>query len=172
MSDYKKSWEFVEKQIRKKTFGVIGTVSQKGRAHTSGIVYGVSPPEEKFRLYVLSRKDYFKVKCIEKNPHVSLTITYPHYWLRFAPAATIHFQATAELLPYDSSIPQEVFKQKRILRHILAKDNTSQEEKDSYIFIEIKAKKLICHGIGIGLMKQRNDHEGTSYTVNVPTDRL
>ncbi|MBK5115109.1 MAG: pyridoxamine 5'-phosphate oxidase family protein [Candidatus Heimdallarchaeota archaeon] len=171
MSSYGKSWEYVEKQIRKKTFGILGTVSPKGRSHTSGIVYGVSPPKEKFRLYILTKKDYFKVKNIQKNHHVSMTITYPHYWLRFVPAATIYFQATAKLLPFDSFIPQEVFKQKRILRLILPKDEISEKDKESYVFIEIKPKKIICHGVGIGLLKQRKNHEHTSYFVQLLVEK-
>lgn len=171
MNDYGKSWEFVEKQIRKKTFGILGTVSPLGNAHTSGIVYGVSPPQEKFRLYILTKNDYFKAKNIQKNPHVSMTITYPHYWLRFAPAATIYFQATARLLQFDDPIPQEVFKQKRILRLVIPKGEISQKEKESYVFIEIKPKKIICHGVGIGLLKQRKDHEHTSYYIELPIDK-
>lgn len=47
---------FVEKQIRKKTFGILMTVNEDGTPHTAGILYGASPPSSKFALYCLTSK--------------------------------------------------------------------------------------------------------------------
>ena len=44
------TFEFVEKHVRKKSFGILTTIDRKGRPHSTGIVYGVSPPESKFSL--------------------------------------------------------------------------------------------------------------------------
>ena len=51
MSKTTNTFEYVEKKIRKKTFGILSTVSPKNRAHSTGILYGVSSPEVPFCLY-------------------------------------------------------------------------------------------------------------------------
>lgn len=35
------SFESVEKEVRKKTFGVLSTIDSKGRPHSTGIIFGV-----------------------------------------------------------------------------------------------------------------------------------
>ncbi|MHA1717374.1 MAG: pyridoxamine 5'-phosphate oxidase family protein, partial [Promethearchaeota archaeon] len=73
----------VVERLRKKTFGILTTISKDGHPHSTGILYGVSPPGSKFSIYVLTRKSYRKVKNIESNPKVSFVIPFPHYILRF-----------------------------------------------------------------------------------------
>jgi len=52
MIDKKHTFSFVEQEIRKKTFGILTTLNQDGTPHTSGILFGVSPTESKFELYL------------------------------------------------------------------------------------------------------------------------
>ena len=85
------SFSYIEKQIRKKTFGILGTVSPKGWAHNSGILYGVSAPKSPFAIYVMIDKSFKRVRNIKNNPQVSLLIPYPHYYLRMIPSSTIQF---------------------------------------------------------------------------------
>jgi general stress protein 26 len=79
------TFDFIEKQIRKKSFGINSTVTPKGHAHSTGIMYGVSLPEKKFALYSTSSETYKKVRNIKKNPHISFVVPFPHYYLRMIP---------------------------------------------------------------------------------------
>ena len=65
------NFEFIEKEIKKKTFGIISTIDQDGHSHSTGIVYGIAPSNSKFALYILTDQNYKKVKNIESNNSVS-----------------------------------------------------------------------------------------------------
>jgi nitroimidazol reductase NimA-like FMN-containing flavoprotein (pyridoxamine 5'-phosphate oxidase superfamily) len=94
------SFDSVEKAVRTKTFGVLTTIDAKGRPHSTGIIYGVSPPTSPFALYILVGENYAKVRNIKRNPSVSLVVTFPHYYVRFAPASYAMFRGTAEIVPF------------------------------------------------------------------------
>ncbi|MHA2165795.1 MAG: pyridoxamine 5'-phosphate oxidase family protein, partial [Candidatus Hodarchaeales archaeon] len=96
------SFSFVEKQVRKKTFGVLTTINRDGTPHTTGILYGVSLPSSKFALFCLTSKNYKKVRNIERNPNISFLIPFPHYYIRFAPASIVTFQGTIDFLSVDT----------------------------------------------------------------------
>jgi nitroimidazol reductase NimA-like FMN-containing flavoprotein (pyridoxamine 5'-phosphate oxidase superfamily) len=81
------TFDFIEEKVRKKSFGVLTTIDSKGRPHSTGIIYAVGPPEKPFALYSISGSQYAKVRNIKRNPNVSLVVTFPHYWIRFAPAS-------------------------------------------------------------------------------------
>ncbi len=166
------SFDFVEKQIRKKTFGILTTISPKGRAQSTGILYGVSPPNSKFSLYLLTSKDYKKVENIQNNPYISFFIPFPHYFLRFVPASYVSFQGKAEIIPHDDPEGLKAFSQKRILKMNL--EQVKQPDmKGKLVIIKLKPnRKLICYGLGLSLMKMRKEPEIGSYTVNVPPERL
>jgi len=170
MSERQFAFDFVEKQIRKKTFGILSTVSTKGRAQSTGIIYGVSPPDSKFSIYILTHRSYRKTKNITRNPHVSLVIPFPHHYLRFVPSSCISFQGRAEIVPFNDPEAQESFMKKRILRMNL---NTGRQMKREAVFIKIKpSRKVCCYGIGIGVMKLRKHMESGSYSVVIPVERL
>ncbi|MHA2294716.1 MAG: pyridoxamine 5'-phosphate oxidase family protein [Candidatus Hodarchaeales archaeon] len=166
------SFEFVEKQLRKKTFGILGTVSPKGRSHSTGILYGVSPPSSRFSIYALTEKNYIKVRNIENNPNVSFVIPFPHHFYRIIPSSCVQFQGTANILPFDEKEGQVVFSQKRILK-MMIDTNNQPDIQENLVFINIKpSRKLFCYGVGMGIMELRKDIEGGSYVVMIPPERL
>ncbi|MHA1378287.1 MAG: pyridoxamine 5'-phosphate oxidase family protein [Candidatus Helarchaeota archaeon] len=166
------NFDFIEKQIRKKTFGILSTVSPKGRSQSSGILYGVAPPNSKFSIYLLTSKNYKKVENIENNPHVSFVVPFPHYWLRFAPSSTIYFQGTAELVPIDAPEPRLAFGKKKILKGNLEQIKTLSSEEEP-VFIKIKPnRKIFCYGLGVSLLKMAKEHNVGGYSVNIPENRL
>jgi len=170
MSERQFTFDFVEKQIRKKTFGILSTVSKKGRAQSTGIMYGVSPSGSKFSLYILTHRSYRKTKNLMRNPHVSLVIPFPHYYLRFAPSPCISFQGKAKITSLNDPEAQDSFKQKRILRMNL---DAGLRMKREAVFIKIKPnRKISCYGIGIGVLKLRKHMESGSYSVTIPSERL
>lgn len=168
MPKEKPSFEYVESQLRKKTFGVLGTVDSKNRPHSTGILYGVAPKEYPFTLYIGTSKKYRKTKNIQNNPGVSFVVTFPHYYLRFAPASVVQFQGKAEILPFDDPVGRAAFQTSRILRMSL---DTEIDHSDLVFIKIIPDSKIFCYGVGIGLMElMRNPHE-SDYSVFVPEER-
>ncbi|MFW9967586.1 MAG: pyridoxamine 5'-phosphate oxidase family protein [Candidatus Thorarchaeota archaeon] len=164
------SFDFIEKEVRKKTFGVLTAIDAKGRPHSTGILYGVAPPESKFALYILTEDGYAKVRHIRRNPNVSLVVTFPHYYIRFAPASYVMFRGIAELIPFNDSDAQWAFSQKRILRMSQGIDTEILEKA---LFIKMNPEPTVfCYGVGIGVMELRSELTTGDYKVTIPADRL
>lgn len=166
------TFEFVEKQLRKKTFGILGTVSPKGWSHSTGILYRVSPLGSPFSFYLAVDKSYKKYRNIKNNPQVSFVVPFPHFYFRFVPANSVQFQGTAEILPIDDPEGQKAFKQKRILKMALEQPDKLNMDVE-LAFIRIKPlRKLFCYGLGFNIMELRKHIESGSYTVTIPPERL
>lgn len=170
MTKGKFDFNFVEKQVRKKTFGVISTIDSKGRPHSTGIIYAVGPPGSPFALYSVVGEKYAKVRNLKRNPNVSLVVTFPHYWIRFAPASYAMFRGTAEIVPFEDSDAQWAMSQTRIGRMNL------QTEADAsgadYVFIKITPEPTVfCYGLGHSIMEMRGDHTNMGYKVTIPEER-
>lgn len=71
------NFEFVGKEIRKNTFGILSTIDQNGKSHSTGILYGVASPESKFLLYILTENNYKKVQNLKHNNSISFVIPFP-----------------------------------------------------------------------------------------------
>lgn len=172
MTDDPQTFDFIEKQIRKKTFGVLTTINPDCTPHSTGILYGVAPAGNPFRLYIITSKGYKKTRNIEKNNDVSLVITYPHHYIRFAPASYVSLSGEAEIIPIIDPVGQEALESKYILKKITAEYEGFEETVD-IVFIRLKPnRRVFCYGLGIGTMKLRNSHEKGSYTVTIPEDRI
>ncbi|MFX1274736.1 MAG: pyridoxamine 5'-phosphate oxidase family protein [Promethearchaeota archaeon] len=168
------SFEFIEKNMRKKTFGILSTVDSDGKSQSTGILYAVSPPSSKFSLYVLTDKRYKKVQNILKNASVSFVIPFPHYVLRFVPASCVQFQGNAKILPINNKDAQEAFTNShKMLKMNLDQVNKLEMDKEETVFIKIvPSSKISCYGLGISMMQLRKNIEIGSYAVNVPQERL
>jgi general stress protein 26 len=170
ISDRVFTFDFVEKEVRKKTFGILTAIDSKGRPHSTGMLYGVSPPESKFALYMLTEEGYAKVRHIRRNPNVSLVVTFPHYYIRFAPASYVMFRGTAELVPFDDSDAQWAFSQKRILRMT---QRLEPEILEKTLFMKMNPEPTVfCFGLGISVMKLRSELTEGAYKVLIPSNRL
>ena len=169
MTDRKYSFDLVERNVRKKTFGVLTTIDSKGRPHSTGIIYGVSPKESPFSLNILVGANSAKVRNIKQNPNVFLVVTFPHYWVRFVPANFVMFRGTAEIVPFDDADARWAMSQSRIGRMNLASDVPETE----IVFIKTSPEPTVfCYGLGMGLMELRGDHTNAAYKVRIPEDRL
>ncbi|MFX1574389.1 MAG: pyridoxamine 5'-phosphate oxidase family protein [Promethearchaeota archaeon] len=167
------NFEFIEKEIKKKTFGIISTIDQNGQSHSTGIVYGTAPSKSKFVLYILTDRNYKKVKNIENNNSVSFVIPFPHHILRFVPATCIQFQGIAQIVPFNDSEAQESFRNgSKILKTNLKQVKKMINKEERVVFIKvIPIKKLFCYGLGFSLMKLRKNIESGSYFVRIPDER-
>ena len=169
MENNKKDFKFIEKYIRKHTFGILSTADKQGKPHSVGMIYAVSPIDSNFCLYCITDKGYKKAKNIKENPNIAFVIPIPHHILRFVPSNAIQFQGTAEIIPINDEVAIKAFSTKRLLRSNLAQ----LENPDlSLCFIKIiPHQKIHCYGIGISLMKIRKDHSLGSYTVELPSTK-
>lgn len=97
-------WEALDESI----FGVLAFVNRDGHPRTAGVCYTV----EGRSLYVSTDKASWKVRHIDANPNVSMTVTLPKRvpFLPFIkiPAATITFRGEAQILDVDA-IDRTVF---------------------------------------------------------------
>lgn len=164
------TFEFVEKKVRKKSFGVLTTIDSKEKPHSTGIIYAVEPPEKPFALYSIVGANYAKVRNIKRNPNVSLVVTFPHYWIRFAPASYVMFRGTAEILPASDVDGRWAMSQTRIGRMNLQTEAESIGTEIVYIKMTPEPT-VFCFGVGYGLMELRGHIESAMYKVTVPENR-
>lgn len=170
MTDSRFSFDFVEQKIRKKSFGVLSTIDSKGRPHSTGIIYAVGPPESPFALYSIVGANYAKVRNIKQNPNVSLVVTFPHYWIRFAPASYAMFRGTAEIIPFANEDAQWAMSQTRIGRMNLQTE--AEDANVEFVFIKITPEPTVfCYGLGFGIMEMRGDLANADYKVKIPEER-
>ncbi len=162
-----KPFAYVEKQLRKKSFGVISVVDSQGRPHSTGVIYAIPPRPHPFHFYVLTGIDYRKTRYIRLNPNVAFMVTFPHYWMRFVPANAVHFQATAEILPFSDPTAQATFRNSRITRMNLS----SEYDEHEMVFIKIiPPKSLNVYGLGIPMLEMRKDPGAAGYKTVIPEE--
>ena len=156
--------------IKKKTFGVLTTVNPDGSPHTTGILYAVSPPNDLFCLYFVTSLRYRKAKNLRKNPLVSFLIPFPHYWIRFVPAATITLTGNIDFITSEEEGLIEIFNQKKIFRSILRQ--ALNEKAEEYTFLRLNPfKKILCYGVGYNMWELRKKHTQAGYSVIIPSIR-
>ncbi len=167
MSGKRITFETVENEVRKKSFGVLTTIDSKGRPHSTGITYAVGSSEKPFALYSIVSANYAKVRNIRQNPNVSLVVTFPHYWIRFAPASYAMFRGTAEILPDSDSDGRWAMSQSRIRRM-----NLQTDTDEELVYIKLTPEPTVfCFGLGYGIMELRGEHVNAAYKVTIPEDR-
>ena len=170
MTSSKFDFDYVEKQVRKKTFGIISTIDSKGRPHSTGIIYAVGSPDSPFALYSIVGEKYAKVRNIKRNPKVSLVVTFPHYWIRFAPASYVMFRGTAEIVPGNDPDGHWAMSQTRIGRMNLQVE--AEEIGMDFVYIKITPEPTVfCYSLGFGLMEARGNPENLGYKVTIPKER-
>ncbi len=164
------TFDFVENQVRRKTFGVLTTIDSKGRPHSTGVIYAIGPPNKTFALYIIAGENYVKVRNIKRNPNVSLVVTFPHYWVRFAPASYVMFRGKGEVLPSDDVDGIWAMSRTRIGRMNLQTD--AEEISQDFVYIRVNPEPIVfCYGLGYSLMELRGNHTGAGYKVTIPEDR-
>ncbi len=164
------SFAQVEKELKKKTFGIISAVDHKNRPHSTGIIFGMSTPEDPVYFYIVTKGKAAKVRYIKNNPNVSLLVTFPHHFLRFVPDSTVTIRGRAEILSLDDVGFRKAFEQKRMLRMNL---QMNPETMRKAVVIRISPESTVyCYGVGIGLNELRKDPTVANYKVTIPRQRL
>ena len=139
-------WEVIEQQ----NFGVLGMVTAKGEARSTGIVYILGDRH----LYIGTWTEMWKVRHVEQNPHVSVTIPIHKRvpfmpWIK-VPAATITFSGEADVIAALDA-PRELLEK---LYHGVAED---REKMARYSLIEVTPEKeFLTYGIGMSVLDMRD----------------
>jgi nitroimidazol reductase NimA-like FMN-containing flavoprotein (pyridoxamine 5'-phosphate oxidase superfamily) len=114
------TFDRVLRELRRRDFGVLSTVTPEGRPHSVGVVYGVSLPGRPFQLYVMTRRRLRKTRNLVENPDVSFVVPLTRRLLWFVPPPCVQFQGRAEVLERDDAGGLETFRSFRMGRRILS----------------------------------------------------
>lgn len=159
-------FKYVEKQLRKKKFGFLGTITPDGRAHVAGVMYSVSPPGKKLKFYVITGATVKKAKNIKQKSQISFAIPFPHYLIRFAPDFCIQFQGQAEILPFNDPEGQEAIKNQRIMKRML--ERIPLDTTNEIIIRIIPDEKIHGFGLGMSIFKLLKNIESGRFIAKIP----
>jgi hypothetical protein len=141
-------WKAIEDEL----FAVLGMVTKENQARTVGIAYIVKDK----KLYIGTGLGTWKVRHIQQNPQVSITIPIAKRipiapWVK-VPQATITFSGTARVIP---STDASYELNKAVFRHYADDPQFMQDN----CLIEVSPEgDFITYGVGIPLMKMRHPH--------------
>lgn len=130
----------IRRVIERKSFATIATTSPAGRSHSAGIIYAHADGD----LWVHTMRSSRKARNIADNPHVGVCIVYRR--LPVGPPFTVHFQATADLVPMDHGTVRPLIDSgqlKSIIGH-------GAIEMDGACFVRIRPGSIL-HSFGPGV---------------------
>ena len=135
--------------MAKANFAVVGMVNAAGHARTAGVVIATDRPYVRF----MSGRHEWKVRHIEGNPHVSVTVPIPKRIpllpMIKVPAATITFRGTARLVDPADAAPSVI----KALTGGLELGETAQD----MTVVEIAPEgEFVTYGIGMRVDKMRD----------------
>ncbi|GAB4309319.1 MAG: hypothetical protein Kow0069_08470 [Promethearchaeota archaeon] len=160
-----RTFEFVERKLRQKTFGVLTTLGTNGFPHATGIIYAVGPPGEEFCAYFLTYRRYQKVHNVEANPRAALLVPFPHHVLRFVPSSCVSFQGTVDVLDVDDPVGRAAFSGNRILAMNLEQVGAMAEP----CFLRLRPTgRVHVYGLGISAWELKKNPAAGAYSVEVP----
>ena len=142
--------EQVWQELEKELFAVLGMVTSKGEARTVGIVYVVHDR----KIFMATERDTWKVRHIQQNPHVSITVTIPKRiplipWIKI-PSATISFSGMGIVRE-----PEEA--REEVLHSLLCGLETDSDLISSMCVIEVQpVDDFVTYGVGVSLMTMRH----------------
>ncbi len=152
------SLEKIMSELRKHSFGIIGTVSKDGRPHATGVSYSMSILGKPLALYIMSDTGTKKVRNILRDPNVSFVVPIPRPLLTSAPMSCIQFQGKADVLKSDDEGATKSLKSTRIGRMMLNMMQKMNVEKDRELcFIMVTPDSIIyTYGVGMSLLQMRS----------------
>ncbi len=170
----KVSFEQVERQLRDRNFGVLGTVSMDYRPHSTGVVYGVSRPADPLSFYATTRKDNKKVRNLRANANVSFVVPLSRRLLTFVPPCCIQFQATADILEASNEKAIGVFQSSRFLQVILQTELeiVSRAGGEACFICIVPDPTIFTYGLGIPVWRLRAKADSAMSKVSIPAERL
>ncbi|MBI5566410.1 MAG: pyridoxamine 5'-phosphate oxidase family protein [Chloroflexi bacterium] len=140
-------------ELNKQLFAVLGMVTLKGEARTAGVVYTVHD----HKIYLSTGNDSWKVRHIQRNPHVSLTVPIAKRipimpWIKI-PAATITFSGQARV--FDAAGASH-----DILQALFRGLESDTDQLETISIVEITPiGDFVTYGVGVSLRQMRFPHK-------------
>jgi nitroimidazol reductase NimA-like FMN-containing flavoprotein (pyridoxamine 5'-phosphate oxidase superfamily) len=169
----KVSFEQVERELRGRNFGILSTVSRKGRAQSAGVHYGVSPPNAPSAIYVMTQSKTVKAQNITANPNVSFIVPLSRRVLSFVPPACIQCQGTARILEATDEVAIQAFKAFYLSRMMLNEaSRVDTAALGEVCFVRIEPDPVInTYGLGFSVWQLREHMANAASKVHVPRER-
>jgi len=174
MAFVKVTFEEVERELRRRNFGILATVSKEGRVYSTGVLYAVSPAKDPFQLYVITRSRNRKVRNIKENLNVSFVVPLPRRVLTFVPPACIQFQGTAEIVDAKDQAAVRAYRSSYFLRMILrVEDDIVRRQGGEACFIRIRPDPVVfTYLLGLPLWEFRKRAAYAGAKVKIPPERM
>lgn len=166
------TFDMVLKELKKRNFGVLGTVTKDGRSHSVGVHYCVSPLGRSFQIYVMTRTKLKKTRNIMVNPNVSFVVPLRKRLLTFVPPPSIQFQGKAEIIDWKDEAGVQAFKTTFMGRMILDMYDEMYSRGDhSICFLRITPDPIIfTYGVGVSLWEMKRNMKIGFAKVEVPQE--
>lgn len=159
----------IERWIRKKKFGFLGSITKEGRAHVTGVMYAPAPPGGPFSLFILTGTRVHKTRNVRANPNVSFGIPFAHHLARPAPDFCVQFQGTAEVLRFNHPAAQEALRRRRMMRRTLKK--TPLDTRERVVVRVVPDARVHGFGLGMNLVKLLRNIESGRFVGEIPPER-
>jgi hypothetical protein len=146
-------FEDVERELRRRTFGTLSTLTEQGAPHATGVVYAVAARDEPLALYVTTRTTTRKVRNIRAHSEVAFVVPVPRPLLPAFPPRAIQFLGTATVVPGKHNGAVQAFSSSWFLRRILATEHRIVSEGGDLCFIRIRPEgRLFTYGMGMSVL--------------------
>jgi nitroimidazol reductase NimA-like FMN-containing flavoprotein (pyridoxamine 5'-phosphate oxidase superfamily) len=164
------SFDTVVRELRKRDFAVLSTVTAEGMPDSVGVNYGVSLPGVPFGIYLMTRRHLKKAQNIVANPNVSVVVSLTRRLLWFLPPPTIHFQGKAEILDWEDEAGTRIFESFFMGRQILRKYREANGRGETRIcFVRISPdKEIFTYMVGYPVWEISKRMESGAGRVKVP----
>lgn len=130
-------------------FAVVGMVNAAGQARTAGVVIATDRPFVRF----MSGRQEWKVRHIEGNPHVSVTVAIPKHVpllpMIKVPAATITFHGTARLVDPADAAPA-------VIKTLTGGLELGEPAQDMTVVEITPDGDFVTYGVGMRVDKMRD----------------
>jgi hypothetical protein len=164
------TFDSVVKELRKRDFAVLSTVTEEGRPYSVAVNYGVSLPGAPFGMYLMTRRHLKKARNIVENPNVSAVVPVTRRLLWFLPPPSIHFQGTAEILDWKDEVGTRIFGSFFMGRQILKKYKAANGRGDARIcFVRITPdEEIFTYMVGYPVWDISKRMESGAARVKIP----
>jgi len=171
-TDLRVTFDMVLKELKRRNFGVLSTVTKDGRSHSAGVFYSVSPSARPLEIYVMTRTKLKKARNIMADPNVSFVVPLRRRLLTFVPPPCIQFQGQAEIGDWKDEVGVQAFRTSFMGRMILNMyDDMYRRGDTSMCFLRITPDPVIfTYGFGVSLWEMKRHMEVASAKVEVPEE--
>jgi hypothetical protein len=142
----------VARAIRRRSFGILSTVSAAGRPHAAGVVYDAVDHPDGLRLYVNTFRDSRKARNVAANGPVAFVI--PVRRVPVGPPFSIQFQGRASIVDMHSAEITDLVARK--LLENTAAHGALDEADGCFIRIE-PTGRIHTYGLGVSTIAVARD---------------